>query len=53
MVLSTVIADILATELWKIAIEIAILGIIFIICLLIVGLFIRGVKSFFRRIFKK
>jgi hypothetical protein len=53
MVLSSVIADVLAAELAKIAEAYAIYGIIFVVCLLILGLIIRGVKSFFRGIFKK
>ena len=50
---STVIADILVAELAKIADAYVFYGLIFIICLLILGLIIRGVKSFFRMIFKK
>lgn len=47
------ITEVLVNELEKIAEAYAFYGLILVICLMILGLIIRGVKSFFRRIFKK
>ena len=53
MILSSVIAEVLREELWKISLQIAFYGLIFIICLLILGFIIKGIKTLFRKIFKK
>ena len=47
------IADVLREELWKISLQIAFYGLIFVICLLILGFIIKGIKTLFRKLFKK
>ena len=53
MILSSIIAEVLKEELFKISLQIAFYGLIFVICLLILGLIIRKIKTLFRKLFKK
>ena len=51
--LAAMVGEILVEELAKIADQYVLIAIIFVVCLMILGLIIRGIKALFRAIFRR